>query len=136
MLTVDINYLSKCAPENLARFSALAKITFKKLKVKPFSLSVALVPPVLIAKINKIYRGQNKATDVLSFTELNEILICSAVAKQQVSKTKHSLKLELETLFVHGLLHLLGYDDATAKQLKQMEDLAAQIIAVGNRRNL
>ena len=135
MFKVDLNCLEKIAPTCCARFFMLAKITFKKIKAKPFSISVAFVSPAIIAKTNKVYRGKNKATDVLSFLELNEILICPAVAKIQASKAKHSLKLELETLFVHGLLHLLGYDDTTPKQLKQMEDLACTIIAEGDKRS-
>jgi len=68
-----------------------------------------------IRALNRRYRGVNRPTDVLSFTNdepslnlLGDILIDTATAERQ--KGSHSLQEELQVLFLHGLLHLLGYD--------------------------
>ena len=49
-------------------------------------------------------------------------------AKRQAKEYKHSLKRELLFLFVHGLLHLLGYDHKTKTQEQEMFKLQHQIL--------
>lgn len=72
--------------------------------------------------INKTYRKKDKATDVLSFPQidyknigfvaptLGDIVISVETAKVQAKKYEHSLTKEIDRLLVHGILHLLGYD--------------------------
>jgi probable rRNA maturation factor len=73
-------------------------------------------------KINFHYRGKNKATDVLSFSgesrfgELGELLFCVPVLRRQAKEQKHSFEVELVYLWIHGLLHLLGYDHELSKK--------------------
>ncbi len=71
-------------------------------------------------KINKEYRGVDKTTDVLSFPlediqhlPLGSIIISIDKAKEVANTLKHSLDDEIALLFIHGLLHLLGYDHET-----------------------
>ncbi len=70
-----------------------------------------------IQEYNKEYRGINKATDVLSFPlediefmPLGSIVISLDKAKEVASKLNHSINNEISLLFIHGLLHLMGYD--------------------------
>ena len=70
-----------------------------------------------IAKINKEYRGVDKITDVLSFPlqdlehmPLGSIVISIDRAKEVANILEHSVDDEIALLFIHGLLHLLGYD--------------------------
>jgi probable rRNA maturation factor len=44
---------------------------------------------------------------------LGDIVIAEGVAKRQAKDHGHSLKIEIQTLTLHGLLHLLGYDHET-----------------------
>lgn len=95
----------------------------KKLKGKWY-FSLAFVDSKTIKRLNKIYRGKNKITDVLSFEEdfkdfvdlpidrkyLGEIVICVPQAKKQAQDIKCSLNKEIARLLVHGLAHLSGYD--------------------------
>ena len=85
--------------------------------------------------LNKEKRNINKPTDVLSFPYLNlkagklsvlehkqdinpetnnlmlgEIIICEDIAKEQAEEFNHSLTREVCYLYIHGLLHLLGFD--------------------------
>ncbi|WP_457561392.1 rRNA maturation RNase YbeY [Caminibacter sp.] len=73
-----------------------------------------------IRELNKIYRNKDKATDVLSFPledmpgmPLGSIVISVDTAKKGAEKFGHSLEDEIKLLFIHGLLHLLGYDHET-----------------------
>ncbi len=79
--------------------------------------SVVLVSDAAMKNYNREFRGEDRATDVLSFSYeeadgeeepyLGDILICvDAAARQQ----RNTLLAELQVLSLHGLLHLLGYD--------------------------
>ena len=70
-----------------------------------------------IQAINKEYRNIDKPTDVLSFPledmpnmPLGSIIISIDTAKRVAEKLGHSIDDEIKLLFLHGLLHLLGYD--------------------------
>ncbi|MDN5353712.1 MAG: putative rRNA maturation factor [Candidatus Cloacimonadota bacterium] len=76
---------------------------------------------------NRKYRGKNSSTDVLSFPMdiaeipvLGDIVIDIEAADRQ--KGENSIKIELQRLFLHGLLHLLGYDHLSKQQEKIMKD--------------
>jgi probable rRNA maturation factor len=73
-----------------------------------------------IKELNKKYRNKDKATDVLSFPlenmpgmPLGSIVISVDTAKKGAEEFGHSLEDEIKLLFIHGLLHLLGYDHET-----------------------
>ena len=70
-----------------------------------------------IQAINKEHRGIDKATDVLSFpyddmpmAPLGSIVISKEFVEQKAQELGHSNKDEFTLLFIHGLLHLLGFD--------------------------
>ena len=70
-----------------------------------------------IKELNKIHRNKDKATDVLSFPledipgmPLGSIVISVDTAKKGAKEFGHSIEDEIKLLFIHGLLHLLGYD--------------------------
>ncbi|MCK4974730.1 MAG: rRNA maturation RNase YbeY [Sulfurimonas sp.] len=70
-----------------------------------------------IKEINKAHRNIDKDTDVLSFpyedmpmSPLGSIVISSSHVENKAKELKHKESDELALLFIHGLLHLLGYD--------------------------
>ena len=72
-----------------------------------------------IRRLNRTWRGIDKATDVLSFPagddpgpgrHLGDVVISRETAARQARNEGHSLATELRVLALHGLLHLLGYD--------------------------
>ena len=78
-----------------------------------------------IRQLNKKYLGRDEITDVLSFTAdipgvnlLGDIIIDTNVAKEQ--KEDRTVIEELQILFLHGLLHCLGYDHLAAADKKIM----------------
>ena len=82
-----------------------------------------------IQEYNREYRGVDKSTDVLSFPlediphmPLGTIIISSEKAKEVASNLKHSVRDEITLLFIHGLLHLLGYDhEIDNGEMRKME---------------
>jgi probable rRNA maturation factor len=84
-------------------------------------VTLALVSDARMRALNRMYRGKDYATDVLSFPAglereasaerfLGDIVIATGVARRQARDLGHSLAVELRILSLHGLLHLLGYD--------------------------
>ena len=70
-----------------------------------------------IRKINREHRGIDKATDVLSFPYeqvsgglMGSVVISTDTASRVASELGHSIECEIALLFLHGILHILGYD--------------------------
>ncbi|EJF07700.1 metalloprotein, YbeY/UPF0054 family [Thiovulum sp. ES] len=83
-----------------------------------------------IRSINKNFRGKDEPTDVLSFPVLDEtgfsplgsIVISADITKNVSSVLGHSIEKEFQVLFLHGLLHLLGYDHETDNgEMRELE---------------
>jgi len=91
------------------------------------TISLAFVDKAEIKKLNKKFRNKNKPTDVLSFNlnekgYLGEIIICPDVVKENAKKYGVTAKSETLKVFVHGVLHLCGYDhEKSEKQAQEME---------------
>lgn len=84
-------------------------------QLKPESFSAVLVSDRRIRALNRRYRQQSVATDVLSFPAgengyLGDIVISVETARRQARRLGHGLLRELELLLLHGVLHLMGYD--------------------------
>ena len=79
------------------------------------TVAVAIVSDARVRRLNRVYRKQDRPTDVLSFPSedpgcLGDIVIAAGVARRRAHTGGHSLQTELRVLALHGLLHLLGYD--------------------------
>jgi probable rRNA maturation factor len=78
------------------------------------AVSVAILSDARVKALNRQYRHNNTATDVLSFPGmgnfLGDIAISRGIAQKQARILGHSLATEFRVLALHGLLHLLGYD--------------------------
>jgi probable rRNA maturation factor len=74
-------------------------------------LSIAFVDDATMRALNRKFRGKNKTTDVLTFSD--EIVISLDQARRQAREEKHSLATEVRYLIAHGVLHALGYDHET-----------------------
>ena len=128
-------------------YLSLLKKTMKHLKLKCDPIvSVTFVDNAFIHELNRDYRHINRPTDVISFAFLDnqedkmaqlagnglvvlgDIYISIDKAKEQAVEYGHPLKRELSFLFVHGLLHLLGYDHMTPEEEKVMFALQDEIL--------
>lgn len=98
-------------------------------------ISVTFVDMEEIHELNKLHRGVDKPTDVLSFPQfedvceeapeegeicLGDVVICREKAAEQAEEFGHSFEREILYLFVHSVLHLLGYDHMDEGEKKVM----------------
>lgn len=150
MQILKIEFLDDFSPkyeEYYEKFQEIFQKTLKELNKQKLNyfVEVNIVGEEEIHYINKEYRAVDSVTDVLSFpledetpvvldeTEvafihLGSIMICAPRALEQSANYGHSLDRELKFLFVHGLLHLLGYDHMDAESEKVMFELQNKII--------
>ena len=101
-------------------------------------LELVLTGDEEIRALNAAYRGKDKATDVLSFSELEgarvpgsagllgSIVISLDTTARQARRWKVTPSLELLRLLIHGILHLLGHDHekvppAKARRMRRLE---------------
>ena len=100
--------------------------TIKTLKKKNFQFTLFLTDKTIIKKLNKKFRNKNKETDVLSFpikSHFNknykgDIAVCYEIINLRSKKTNFNI--EFDKMWIHGLLHLLGYNHVKFKDYKQM----------------
>ena len=101
-------------------------------------ISVTFVDKEEIHELNNQYRGVDSPTDVLSFPQfddfddlpeegdicLGDVVICTDKAKEQAEEFGHTFEREIIYLFVHSILHLLGYDhmDEDEKALMRRQE--------------
>ena len=131
-----------------AIYENVARTVFQHLNLNDyFIFEVDLVDIDTIHRINRDYRNVDRPTDVISFAfeddvtyknlkginlprNIGEIFISVDIAKKQSEEYKHSFEREMTFLFVHGLLHLLGYDHMKEEDEKVMFDLQDQIMEI------
>lgn len=96
---------------NTAISEVIADLLTKK------DIELIITNPQEMREINKTYRNIDKDTDVLSFpyedmpmTPLGSIVISSFYVQEKAKELGHTVDDEFTLLFIHGLLHLLGYD--------------------------
>ena len=147
-MELDFNSFAEAYNGYQSVYEGLLDNTLKHLKLHfdPY-LSVTIVDNAFIQDINRDYRHIDRPTDVISFAfmdgvndkdkifqsgqmvVLGEIYISYEKAKEQAESYGHSLEREFKFLFVHGLLHLLGYDHMKEEDEKIMFALQDEILA-------
>ena len=108
------NYLKK-------KISKLSKIPYFKRKNQEFS--ILLTSNKKMKNLNFKFRKKNKPTDVLSFQSNNKIYIGDiAISYEIVNKRskQSNFLIEFDKMWIHGLLHLLGYNHNKQKDYEQM----------------
>ena len=134
------------------KFSHLMETAFSMLGISvPYEVDINLVGDEEIQAINRDYRGIDRVTDVISFAFndddsdlgkivgdvprlLGEIFICIPQALRQAKEIGNSNDRELSFLFVHGLLHLLGYDHMKKEDEEIMFPLQEKILEEDKKR--
>ncbi|MGH2453558.1 MAG: rRNA maturation RNase YbeY [bacterium] len=88
--------------------------------------SIAVVSDAQIRALNRRYLGCDRTTDVLAFAQdgpgglLGDVVVSAERAAAQAPRYGQTVEGELELLVIHGMLHLLGYDDATGPARARM----------------
>ena len=105
---------------------------------KKITLSLLLSNNKCIKKLNKNFRNKNKATDILSFplakktsisksTYIGDIIISYNFMNKPKSQNIKNFKEKVVKTFIHGFLHLLGFDHIKDKDYKKMLSEEARI---------
>ena len=143
MIITLINRTNAPLEGTQAFFETIAARTEDVLDLKKdYEISVTIVRSRTIHKINYEYRGIDRPTDVISFAareggmpaveeaekDLGDLFINLDYMKRQAREYGHSEKRELGFLFVHGLLHCLGYDHMNEEDEKVMFSLQQEIL--------
>jgi len=114
-------------------FNSLAQVFPKKYRFikKKVSLTILFSNNKNIKKLNKKFRKKNKATDVLSFPSekkfnikkshyIGDIVISYEFMNKPKALSALEFKNKVTKIFIHGFLHLLGYDHIKLKDFKKM----------------
>ena len=99
--------------------------------IKSGKINVVLVNSDTIQQYNRDFLQHDYPTDVISFPTEDrrnegylegEILACTEIAKDRAAEFGWTAEEELLLYIVHGMLHLIGYDDVTAEQQAAMQE--------------
>jgi rRNA maturation RNase YbeY len=105
--------------------------TLKSEGIKSGDISIIFSNKKLLQELKNRFFNINHATDVIAFRineyEENdiegEIYICLLIAKENAEYFDESYEKEIARLIIHGGLHLIGYDDGTENERKEMRNL-------------
>ncbi len=124
--------------------SRLREIALRTLRAEKVSINrdvvIAVVGDKAIRRLNRQFHGVDAPTDVLSFPSgahqtLGDIVISYETARASARKAHWRTRDELDLLIVHGILHLLGYDDIDlgdrARMWKRQEKIMGRKIDSG-----
>jgi len=108
-------------------------------------VAVRIIDADEMRTLNRLYREQDKPTNVLSFPAgaitgmpdtacrlLGDVVICAPVVAAEAKEQGKSLADHWGHMLVHGTLHLLGFDHETEAEAVEMERLETSILAAGN----
>jgi probable rRNA maturation factor len=138
-MTVEITRRGAGKRYQIRDLRKIAGALLRALQQRRVELSIALVGDKEMRKLNTKYRRKNKTTDVLSFPAaeripsggvlLGDVIISVEQARRQAKERNKTVKSEMVTLLIHGLLHLLGYDhERSERQAKLMGKLERRLL--------
>jgi probable rRNA maturation factor len=126
-MAIEVVNRQRLVPIDRDCIADLARAALEALGRAGYSVTIAFVRDRLIRQLNRTYRGQDCATDVLSFPDgdsnyLGDVVISTDTAARQAAGSGLTLERELEELTLHGILHLCGYDhEADRGQMNRLE---------------
>ena len=100
------------------------------------AVSVSIVGDDGITNVNSNYLGKSAVTDVISFdlsdeieeSKVFEVVVNADEARRQSQRRGHSVEAEIALYITHGLLHNLGFDDASEQQAEEMHRMEDEIL--------
>lgn len=128
-------------PEAAAKQAAAAALTAAGPASEAFELSLLLADDATVRDLNRVHRGKDRPTDVLSFAAggapaaageralLGDVVLGFETCRRDAALEGKSLRDHISHLIVHGVLHLLGYDHETPAEARRMENAEAEILA-------
>jgi probable rRNA maturation factor len=126
-MDVVVSMRGRRVPTLAVRLRRSARRVLEALRLPDAELSLLLVSDPVMRTLNRDWRGKDRSTDVLSFSQregdggapgqlLGDVVISVDTARRQAEERGESLVRESERLLIHGVLHLLGYDHEVSEQ--------------------
>ena len=142
VLIKDKNWKKYLSNPNRYLNTQAKKINLKKyFRSKLINISILLTGNNDIRLLNKKFRKKNKTTDVLSFPSYDQNIIRTKLKSQKnlylgdialnlykIDRGKNNFKSEFDKLWVHGLVHLMGYKHYKNKDFFKMKKIEDKII--------
>jgi probable rRNA maturation factor len=135
---------------SMPRVRRQLQLCLKFLKMPHAEVSVLLTGDAAVRVLNRRHRGQDQATDILSFGlrerrrpqdplppdegALGDLVVSVQAIARQARERGVSNEEELVFILTHGLLHLLGFDHAGAVEEKRMQAAQAALLAAGTKK--
>jgi len=144
--TADVLIAAECwqaqaDAEDIVQRAIAAAASFVELPADETEVAVMLTDDARIRELNRDWRGQDKATNVLSFPAaqppgatpqplmLGDIAIAFETTRLEAETENKPFQNHLSHLAIHGFLHLLGYDHLNDDEAEEMEGLERDILA-------
>lgn len=138
MITVQITNLFEKLPADAPKLKKLVRAICKRFGVSQARISIGIVDDAEIGVLNKKFLNHEGTTDCLSFDLSDEIepqgrkvfdlIVNGELALREAVRRGHAAQAELALYVTHGLLHDLGFDDATPEQARQMHRTEDEIL--------
>jgi probable rRNA maturation factor len=140
-IQVDAEFQGQVQPDLLQQ-AALTTLIHMGME-EPYDLTVVVTDDGALHEINLRHRGVDSPTDVLAFPDdvrgpfvdapgmpryLGDVIISFPRAQAQAADAGHTVEAEVQLLLVHGVLHLLGYDDAVEEARARMWAAQADVL--------
>jgi probable rRNA maturation factor len=128
--------------------AAVAAAAVPKRSRQAWDVSVRVVGSAESRKLNRLWRGKDKSTNVLSFPSeilstvgrgpignasealpLGDLAICAPVVAREATEQGKLLQAHWAHMVVHGILHLLGYDHEDDRDAERMESCEIAVLA-------
>ncbi len=138
-MIIEIKNLQTKIPISLLSIKAVIRKILKKEGIIPACLSIVFVTNRKMKAMNKKYLRHDYATDVITFdlreckdpkVMNGEIIISAEMAANNAREFGVPVKKEIVLYVVHGILHLLGYDDHSPSQIKKMRAKEQELMAL------
>ncbi|MFA7329920.1 MAG: rRNA maturation RNase YbeY [Candidatus Delongbacteria bacterium] len=139
LLEIEITHPSIRANRRVLRRIVLHALREESLRHR--ELTLALVDPAEMQRLNREFHGADEPTDHLGFQyeappgEVSgDIFVCPAVCAEQSAQWEETPRRELARVVLHGVLHLAGWRDDTPAQRRRMhvreDELLAGLLAL------
>jgi len=138
MNAIEITQQLEDVQADVSRLEALVGAICEKFALSGATISVGIVDDAQIGELNRRFLDHEGATDCLSFdlsdaddpngSRVIDLIVNAQMAARQAAQRGHSTEAELALYVTHGLLHQLGFDDATPEQARKMHETEDEIL--------
>ena len=136
-IEVQLSHDDELVPDG-PRITAWVDCALKSVQKRAVSITVRVVTREEMQSLNVRFRGQNSATNVLSFPTDNlgsqhrgvsgDIAVCSVIVQTEAQEQNKAADAHWAHIIIHGVLHLCGYDHITDAVATDMESLEVLIL--------